>query len=211
METTKQSKEIFESIVGPGKIPSFHHHVHSLYDIANHIKGDNLIYVEIGAYGGGSACLMLGNEKIKKVISIDSNMSLNGKSKEITLTNVNRFRVEKENNYHYIEGSSFDTNTINDLLELLNGEKIDILFIDGDHTKSGVEKDFKNYSSLVKNGGYIVFDDYLDAEYCPEVKIAVDGIVEESSDYNIIGSLRNTYGAKPSDFDYLNQFILQKK
>lgn len=37
---------------------------------------------------------------------------------------------------------------------------IDILFIDGDHTKDGCSADFKNYSYHVVEGGLIIFDDY---------------------------------------------------
>ena len=44
---------------------------------------------------------------------------------------------------------------------------------------------------MVKNGGYIVFDDYMDNIYSPEVKGAVDYIITNLLDnnYEIIGSL----------------------
>ena len=40
-------------------------------------------------------------------------------------------------------------------------EKIDFLFIDGDHSIKGCDFDFNNYSSKIVNGGYIVFHDYF--------------------------------------------------
>jgi predicted O-methyltransferase YrrM len=41
----------------------------------------------------------------------------------------------------------------------LRGQKIDFLFIDGDHSYEGVKKDFEMYAPLVRNGGIIGFHD----------------------------------------------------
>ena len=43
----------------------------------------------------------------------------------------------------------------------MGADKLDFLFIDGDHTYKGVKKDFKNYSPFVKKGGMIGFHDIL--------------------------------------------------
>ena len=37
---------------------------------------------------------------------------------------------------------------------------VDVLFIDGDHTKVGVIADWEDYSGLVKKGGVVIFDDH---------------------------------------------------
>ena len=37
--------------------------------------------------------------------------------------------------------------------------KVDFLYIDGDHTEAGVEKDYEMYKDLVRSGGIIVFHD----------------------------------------------------
>jgi len=42
--------------------------------------------------------------------------------------------------------------------------KIDFLFIDGDHTYEGVRQDYEMYSPLVQKGGYIAFHDINDTE-----------------------------------------------
>lgn len=39
------------------------------------------------------------------------------------------------------------------------------LFIDGDHSRSGVERDISNYLPLVKPGGIVVFHDYLEGKH----------------------------------------------
>jgi len=49
----------------------------------------------------------------------------------------------------------------------LNGEKIDFLFIDGDHTEAGVEHDFNDYREFVRPGGIIAFHDIIENQPLP--------------------------------------------
>lgn len=44
----------------------------------------------------------------------------------------------------------------------LAGEKVDLLFIDGDHTEPGVEADYRDYRHLVRPGGIIAFHDIIE-------------------------------------------------
>jgi len=46
--------------------------------------------------------------------------------------------------------------------KILNGRKIDFLFIDADHSYEGVKKDFKLYSDFVRKSGLVAFHDILD-------------------------------------------------
>jgi hypothetical protein len=87
---------------------------------------------------------------------------------------------------------------------------IDVLFIDGDHSYNGVKNDFNLYSPLVKNGGYIVFDDYNDHVSSPEVKPAVNEIVSTLVGYEIIGTLPNVYGARPDTLLEGNCYVIKK-
>lgn len=50
-----------------------------------------------------------------------------------------------------ILGDSHSPNTLGKLKEVLNGRRIDLLFIDGDHTFEGVQKDYDMYSPLVNH------------------------------------------------------------
>ena len=91
--------------------------------------------------------------------------------------------------------------------------EIDILFIDGDHRYKGVIFDWENYEPFVKQGGYIVFDDYLDFKYSPKVHKAVNDIVNklDTTKYEIIGSIpnfKNAYSIIPNK--YSNEFIIKK-
>lgn len=42
----------------------------------------------------------------------------------------------------------------------LGGVKVRLLFIDGDHSKAGVENDIRLFFPLVQTGGIVVFDDF---------------------------------------------------
>lgn len=58
-----------------------------------------------------------------------------------------------------LRGDSHSDTTLNQVRELLRGEKFDFAFLDGDHTYEGVKKDFEMYSTLVRAGGIIAFHD----------------------------------------------------
>jgi len=47
------------------------------------------------------------------------------------------------------------------VLRLLEGEQLDYLFIDADHTYEGVWRDFQMYAPLVRSGGMIAFHDIV--------------------------------------------------
>lgn len=60
-----------------------------------------------------------------------------------------------------IRANSHNPETLKTVKRILKDEKIDLLFIDGDHTYEGVKKDFEMYNSLVRKGGIIAFHDIV--------------------------------------------------
>lgn len=72
---------------------------------------------------------------------------------------------------HLIRADSHAPETKERVLQILEGEKLDYLFIDADHTYDGVQRDFQMYSRLVRSGGMVVFHDI--ATYNPESKCQV--------------------------------------
>ena len=60
-----------------------------------------------------------------------------------------------------LEADSHSPETKRKVLKWLGGEKIDFLFIDGDHSYEGVKADFEMYSTLVKSGGIVAFHDIV--------------------------------------------------
>jgi predicted O-methyltransferase YrrM len=58
-----------------------------------------------------------------------------------------------------IEADSHADSTRDRLVELLAGQPLDFLFIDGDHSYEGVRTDFELYGPLVREGGLIALHD----------------------------------------------------
>jgi cephalosporin hydroxylase len=193
-------------------VATFHHHYHIIFDLAETFGESKINYVEIGAFAGGSSCLML-QRLNTTVISVDLGEPI---SKEVVFENVINYK-NNNNYYKYIQGNSQVIETKNQVIEALSNSrvlgysnKINLLFIDGDHSYEGVIADFNMYSDLVSFGGYIVFDDYNDNLYSPEVKQAVDALLSSLVDYEIIGTLENALGAYPSELKEGNCFIIKK-
>jgi len=185
---------------------TFHHHYHLLYDIGKLFDNNtNINYVEIGCFAGASAILMLQRPNTN-VISIDCGSPI---SQQTVLDNVKKNNIYN-NQYHYIKGYSQQQHVKIKLIELLNNNKIDILFIDGGHKYQDVIDDYNKYNDLINHNGYIVFDDYNDYEYCPEVKQAVNEIVSKLNGYEIIGTFKNELGARPTELIDGNCFIIKK-
>ena len=193
-------------------LPTFHHHYHILYDIAETFGDKKINYVEVGAYAGGSSCLMLQRPNTT-IASIDLGEPI---SKGEVLENVIMYK-NNNNYYKYIQGNSQVVETKNKVIEVLNNSrvlgysnKIDILFLDGDHSFNAVMADFVMYSDLVNVGGYIIFDDYNDSVYSPEVKQAVDALLPTLVDYEVIGTFKNELGAYPSELLEGNCFVIKR-
>lgn len=194
------SLEIVKTISEQISNLTFHHHYHVLYDIP---LPEHAVYLEIGCYGGGSSCLMLQRSNTK-VIAVDFGHPI---EESVVRSNVAKLN-HLNNEFHYIKANSHLEETVAIVKQIT--ESVDLLFIDGDHTYYGVLTDFKLWAPLVKSGGYIVFDDYHDAENSPEVKIAVDEIIRTTNEYNIIGCLKNIYGARPAELEEGNCYIVRK-
>jgi hypothetical protein len=58
-----------------------------------------------------------------------------------------------------IDGDSASDFVISEVARILGDRKIDFLFIDGDHDIAPVAADWKNYSPLVRSGGFVAFHD----------------------------------------------------
>jgi len=69
--------------------------------------------------------------------------------------------AKKNQKIYLIRGDSHHQGTLEKVNKILNGRKLDFLFIDGDHTYEGVKKDFEMYSSLVKSDTIIAFHDIV--------------------------------------------------
>jgi cephalosporin hydroxylase len=186
---------------------TYHHHYHILWDIRNMIDKDEINYFEIGTHSGGSSCLMLKHPKKTNVFAMDLETSTRH---DALKENVKRYK-RSDNTFEYFMGNSRDKETAKKVRD--NIKSVDMFFIDGDHTMQGVIDDFINYKDLVNEGGYIIFDDYHDYQWSPEVKHGVDLIVNEYlfDDYEVLGFIYNKLNASPDTMIYNNEFVIRKK
>ena len=111
------------------------------------------VIVEIGTADSGTHLLL--SELVysqKTMIAIDLEIRNRKSLSAINSNNDNRLSIE---------GSSHSGGTHSKLLSLLKNKKIDLLFIDGDHSYEGVKKDFELYKSSVSKNGIIAFHDIV--------------------------------------------------
>ena len=149
---------------------------HVLYIIKNLLRDKCKTVLEIGTLWGGALLTMMQSEYSSKFLSVDmfegfypdllgegnSDQDHGINTIELVTENINENNPWKHE-YDLIKGSSHDSKVINYVKE--NYPEIDLLFIDGDHTKKGVLQDWDDYSNLVTKGGIVVFDDYWVGEY----------------------------------------------
>ena len=60
---------------------------------------------------------------------------------------------------HLLRADSHAPETVGQVRQILAGQPLDLLFIDGDHTYESVRTDYVQYGSLVRPGGLIAFHD----------------------------------------------------
>ncbi|MDA9731242.1 class I SAM-dependent methyltransferase [Candidatus Pelagibacter sp.] len=133
----------------------------NLYYLDNHLRHlDNINNIlEIGSYEGRSAIFFLKNFSNAKITCVDT---WSGSDEHL------------DQNFDIIE-SFFDKNTYNyqinkrlikikdnsDNFFLVNTQKFDLIFVDGDHSSVQVKKDLYNSWKILNKGGYLILDDYL--------------------------------------------------
>jgi predicted O-methyltransferase YrrM len=120
------------------------------------------IILEIGSYKGGSLYIFSRQKKELEMISIDYPMK-SEKLKWLKYFIINKIPLETQK-LHLLKKDSQKIETVQEVKNILNGKKIDFLFIDADHSYGGVKKDFELYSGLVRKGGVIAFHDIASSE-----------------------------------------------
>lgn len=126
------------------------------------------VVVEIGTALGGMfwlLCQLAANNAI--MVSLDLVGGIHGaKSNEWASRKTLERHGRRQQKVRLVRGNSHYKDTKDKLITALRGKKIDLLFIDGDHTYPGVKRDYELYRDLVAPGGLIAFHDiaYHDRE-----------------------------------------------
>lgn len=118
------------------------------------------VVVEIGtARGGMLYCFSQLAARDATLVSIDLPGAPNCGGQTETEREVFATFGPVDQSFHFIPDDSHLASTREKLVEILAGRKIDLLFIDGDHSYEGCLADFDMYSDLVDPDGLIAFHD----------------------------------------------------
>ena len=98
-------------------------------------------------------------------------------------SDVSHFKAFTTYPHPVISGSSHDIETMRSLKSLIGERKIDLLFIDGDHSFEGVKQDYEEYSKYLSKGGVIVIHD-IESE--AEVKKFWESIQDSITNFKTI-------------------------
>lgn len=116
--------------------------------------------VEVGTAGGGTLLLWSRiADPHATIVTIDlPGGEFGGGSSYLRVPLFRRLPLPTQT-LHLIRGDSHQQSTVELTKSYLRGNQADFLFIDADHTESGVRTDYALYSPLVRKGGMIAFHD----------------------------------------------------
>jgi len=160
-----------------------------LLPIIAKIQPKNIL--EIGAWKGYSAEVWIKALAPEKFITIE----LQDRKDLLPLSNffISDDRI-LDQGYQYWYGTDSHDKDVLRSVELAM-PSVDFLFIDGDHSYYGVEKDFDMYAGLVRKGGIIAFHDALyHADKTEEVDLYWDYRFRKKYNYVEIKAGKNSTG-----------------
>lgn len=134
-----------------------------LLQLAQLIENERPKYIlEIGTAGGGTLLMasMLADPNAT-IISVDLPLGLYGGGYPDWKTPIYYDIKRKDQKISLIRDDSHTKETFDKVSNILNGNQLHYLFIDGDHTYEGVKSDFEMYGKLVKSNGIIAFHDIV--------------------------------------------------
>lgn len=198
----------FDHILSPLQVRS---EISDLIYILSDLQLNNVM--EIGSANGGTAVLF---SKISmntaKIICLDLPFGIFKKTFSLMRSFLFKAFLTKSQSLFLVEKNSTYISTRDEILRILNGDLLDLLFIDGDHSYKGVKNDFELYSPIIKDGGIICFHDIV---HHPAGTVShpteVDRFWNEiKKDYDYIELIENPYqgwggigvirkGSKPSN------------
>jgi cephalosporin hydroxylase len=135
-----------------------HDELAGLYAFLYAVKPKN--FLEIGTLHGG---VFYGLTRLcyGKMLSVD----LETPGVDIEWRNAQMRGWTNSAELHILSEDSHKIETFHKVQDILAGEKLGFLFIDGDHSYDGVREDYFMYSTFVQDGGWIAFHDINDSEY----------------------------------------------
>jgi cephalosporin hydroxylase len=148
-----------------------HKEIHGASEFFKSLKVKN--FMEIGTDQGGTFAIWskLSEDGIR--ISVDLPHGQFGRS-DYDEYQRDAYLTSLGSNVHMFWGDSHDYKMLENVENIIGSERLDFLFIDGDHTYEGVKQDYEMYKHLVKPGGWIGFHDIKDTEFHRNANCRVD-------------------------------------
>jgi predicted O-methyltransferase YrrM len=112
--------------------------------------------VEIGRFRGGSTVIIATalEQGVLHSYDLDTRQGRDGKELDRQLARVlDRYGLADRVQLHVADSRSAEP----------PAEAIDLLFVDGDHSETGVRADFEHWSPRLRPGGHLLFHDAVDA------------------------------------------------
>jgi predicted O-methyltransferase YrrM len=110
---------------------------------------------EIGAAGGGTTFLLShASPNDAVIVTVDLLFS------EARKAALRQFALPGQK-IVCLQADSHEPGTINLVRDHLPDHRLDVLYLDGDHSYEGISADFESFSPLVRPGGIIVFHDIV--------------------------------------------------
>lgn len=180
--------------------------IQNSYEIVNaveFVKNLNIVnFMEIGTNQGGTfycwskICVEDGLK-----ISVDWTHQARWGTANFDIEHRNNILKGLGSNVHIINGDSHSEAIYQQVKGIIGDDKLDFLFIDGDHSHLGVKLDYHMYKEFVREGGWIGFHDIKSTEMHHEQGCYVDYFWNEltnekiwftsDSDWGGIGMIKN--------------------
>jgi len=150
----------FDDVFGLIKPQQFQSEILRLITVVNEMKPRRVI--EIGTSRGGTLFLLCRvAAEDATIISIDfPDRRFGGCYPLWKIPLYKAFKLPKQKLY-LVRADSHRLETLTKIKDLLNGEKADFIFIDGDHSYEGVRQDFEMYSPLLGVKALMAFHDIV--------------------------------------------------
>ena len=146
----------------------------ALYESARSLKAESPIVVEIGSWQGKSSVVLARAIKVKRqsvLYCVDPFNATNNGVQDPTFVQRTR-RMDRSLLDTFVK--NMRTNGVYDVIRILHGmshdfagsfaEKIDLLYIDGNHEYDAVRRDYEEWAPHLKRGGIIAFHDVVRSE-----------------------------------------------
>jgi len=116
--------------------------------------------LEIGTLHGGTLCLLSRlADPGATIVSVDLPLGHFGGGYKWFYMPIFKSFARLGQRIHLLRADSHAPATVSAVRKILGDRRLDLLFIDGDHTYDGVRKDFELYHPLVRPGGLVAFHD----------------------------------------------------